>query len=1131
MLASVVTIGDSWASLIADGAPGSIASSSVHGNAFQNVLNAAAPGKTVYNGGFYGGLAAGHVNQLNDITNIVNASGADIVYLSSGGNDMLAGIAGGGWVRGSGNNPALYASIQNNVQTIVNHILGIRPDIQVVIAGYDYLNVWDFGNDGLTLAANLGIGKTGNLFFDAPQNQELNDGFKAAEAGKISIAQNSRRVHHVTNFGLMNTVVGYNGYFGNWPGFGNYPPEAYGGLPSPTNRMSDPIHLNTQGYELLTLNVFNQFLSSAFQPGSLSTSTTTLDFGTRRVGTTVDLSVTASNAGLNFTKVKNLAFPLGTAPFVGGGQAFNPLFQDPTLGSDTATVSYQFAPSARGSFNQNSTVTSDQGNRPLNLLGTAVGPVFDTVSTLDFGTVNVGNALNLPFDVTNATTDQDMGPLTNLTLISAEIVGVDADRFTLNGFTPGMVLSAQSLAAMSVDFDGDTSLGAKQATLVFTTDVGAALGGQGATYQIELDGTVVETAPTAEAGGPYTGFEGTPIALAGSGGGSITSFEWDLDDDGIFETPGQNVSFIPPDDGSYEVTLRVNGPGGSATDTAMVTVTNLDPTASAGGPYAVTEGSSLQLNASGSDLGALDVLSFVWDVDGDQDFNDGVTGQDPSLSWSQLVAAGIQDGPAQFEVRVRVTDGDGGLAVSDPVALVVTNAAPVASIAGPTSGVPWQPRSYTFSATDASPVDHAAGYVYRIDWNGDGIVDHTAEDDGSLTMDYRFPDVGTYPLRVTVEDVNGSVSTVAERLVEIVRAQTQLDSQNPGQLNFVWGGTPGADEVQFNQTGTSVQLRQIKLNGTAINPVVNQFFSGVTGRVVAYGGDGRDRLDASGVTTASAFLDGGLMNDTLLGGGGNDVLHGDTSADGAEGDDHLYGGPGHDTIYGDGSEGGDDTIDGGDGNDVIYGDGAEGIHGHDEIHGGNGNDRIYADRADGGEGNDTVYAGAGNDTVVAGKGDNFVDGGLDDDLITAAAGNDTLLGGDGHDLLSGGAGDDSLVGGVGRDILLGGTGADHLFGGAGENLLIADRTTHDGQLPRLVDLRLEWNSADEYAERIDHLNNSASGGLNGSTFLRVGTEVFDDEAVDTLVAGTDLEWFLYNLLEDDLQGDVDEDEQIVDTSP
>ena len=79
----------------------------------------------------------------------------------------------------------------------------------------------------------------------------------------------------------------------------------------------------------------------------------------------------------------------------------------------------------------------------------------------------------------------------------------------------------------------------------------------------------------------------------------------------------------------------------------------------------------------------------------------------------------------------------------------------------------------------------------------------------------------------------------------------------------------------------------------------------------AYGHNGDDFLDASGLTTATR-LDGKGGNDTLLGGSGNDRLYG------RAGDDGLNGGIGNDRLYG---HAGDDSLVGGEGNDRLYGGG------------------------------------------------------------------------------------------------------------------------------------------------------------------------------------------------------------------
>ncbi len=463
----VVTIGDSWAGFVANGAPGSAADSGT-GNSVQAMLDIFHPGINVYNGSFYGGTAAQHAANLAQITANINAAGpdVDVVWLSSGGNDLLLGQLGGGYSRLNtpAQNAAVYAAMQANVQTVVNGILAIRPDIQVVIAGYDYLNVWD-GPDQMALnnvRLNLGLIKSGNTAVDLVQNADLNQAFKDAGALKQSIADNSSRVHYVSDFGLNNTTAGYSGYFGSVPA-GPYPPELYPAAPTPTSRMGngDPIHLNTTGYNALALNMEANFFDTAFLPATLAVDASTLNFGLTRVGTTASQSITASNAGPNFTKVEGLTFGAASGEFDGASEAFNPLFQDPTLGSDTASKTYHFSPTSRGQADQNVSLTSDSGSPGLALTGVGVGPEFDaSAATLDFGTTPLGS---LALDVANISIDLNAGnfDLTNLTLLLATITGPDNALFMLSGFTPGMVLGQGGLANFSVDYLGVGPAGAR----------------------------------------------------------------------------------------------------------------------------------------------------------------------------------------------------------------------------------------------------------------------------------------------------------------------------------------------------------------------------------------------------------------------------------------------------------------------------------------------------------------------------------------------------------------------------------------------------------------------------------------------------------------------------------------------
>jgi hypothetical protein len=186
------------------------------------------------------------------------------------------------------------------------------------------------------------------------------------------------------------------------------------------------------------------------------------------------------------------------------------------------------------------------------------------------------------------------------------------------------------------------------------------------------------------------------------------------------------------------------------------------PIASAGGPYAISEGNSLTLNGSGSSDPAGGPLTYSWDVNGDGVFGD-ATGVTPTLTWSQLEALAINDGPATFPVSVKVTNAQGNSTIS-PATTLTVNDVPVSnlSLALAASAITeGGSASLSGSFTNPSAVD---AHTLVINW-GDSSATTTVNLPAGVTIfsgiSHQYLEEsagqagGTYSISVTVSDNEG----------------------------------------------------------------------------------------------------------------------------------------------------------------------------------------------------------------------------------------------------------------------------------------------------------------------------------------------------------------------------------------
>jgi PKD repeat protein len=293
-------------------------------------------------------------------------------------------------------------------------------------------------------------------------------------------------------------------------------------------------------------------------------------------------------------------------------------------------------------------------------------------------------------------------------------------------------------------------------------------------------------APTADAGGPYSGTADVPVSFDGSASsdpdGKITAWNWDFGDGNVGSGP--TPTHIYTTAGTYPVRLTVTDDVGSTDEDdtqAEIAAGNEPPTADPNGPYSGVVNVAVNFDGSASSDADGSIVRYDWD------FGDGNTAPNGGLTPSNTY---VRDGV--YQVALTVTDDDGGKNTQTTAAAIDAASQPPEADAGG----PYRGNVNVAVNFDGSGSDDPDGNIVRYDWDfGDGSGPLI---DGGLTPSHTYAAGDIYIVTLTVTDDDGVTSPEAFTTANI-------DSANEPPVADANGPYAGKVDVpvDFDGTGSS----------------------------------------------------------------------------------------------------------------------------------------------------------------------------------------------------------------------------------------------------------------------------------------------------------------------------------------
>lgn len=333
--------------------------------------------------------------------------------------------------------------------------------------------------------------------------------------------------------------------------------------------------------------------------------------------------------------------------------------------------------------------------------------------------------------------------------------------------------------------------------------------------------TVLNVAPIADADGPYIGAEAGAVSFIASAidpGADTLSYDWDMDNDGVFETAGQNPQYTWPDDYNGPVALRVSDDdGGVGYANSSVEVLNVSPMVKPRVIQMRYEAESFfDVFFDFTDVGQKDTHNAVLD------WGDGQTG--PGIV-NEMNGQGTVSGDHTYAdngvyiIVVVVKDDDGGVGKSS-LQIAVNNVPPKVE-AGPDQTVTAGDLVVLGgSFTDPGWLDtHTASYDFGDGTSGAGVVveeNIPPDSTGTVSGGHTYFAAGEYTVTLTVADKDGGTGKDTLKVVTKAIAATNVkftpqavkkNDRNGDPWVMVTGSLPAPYVVK------NIDPSTVKLNG------------------------------------------------------------------------------------------------------------------------------------------------------------------------------------------------------------------------------------------------------------------------------------------------------------------------------